>query len=153
LTDLDQKEAEVSAAWERTPLTVRRALFVTERARLYGAYTERPSNVFKAGEPLLTYVEPAGYAWTPGPNGFTFGVTLDFLIKGKDGKILGGQEKFLNFSQTEPSQGARVDGQRQPGRGGRTTGRVHRRVQASRYRGQQDGDLRAAVPHRQVTAP
>lgn len=99
LAEIERREQEVVSAWEKAPLGVRRAIFVDEKPKLFGAYTERASNVFRRGEPLLTYAEPVGYSWTPGPDGFRFGVTLDFLVKSRDGKVLGGQEKFLTFSQ------------------------------------------------------
>lgn len=105
LGDLDNAEAALVAAWEKTPLAARRAVFVTERAAQYGQFSERTNPVFKPGEALLTYVEPVGYAWKPaGPDGFVFGVTLDFVLKNKAGQILGGQEKFLNFSQTSKNR-------------------------------------------------
>ena len=93
LADIERAEAGVVSAWERAPLGVRRAIFVQERPKLFGAYAERPTNVFRRGEPLLTYAEPIGYSWTPGPDGFRFG-----------GKVLGGQEKFLTFSQTSQAK-------------------------------------------------
>ncbi|WP_375458028.1 hypothetical protein [uncultured Enterovirga sp.] len=100
LKDVEAKEAELVAAWEKTPLTVRRAVFVTEKPSLYGAYTERTSNDFKRGETLLTYIEPIGYSWKPsGKDGFAIGITLDFVVKSKAGSVLGGQEKFLTFAQ------------------------------------------------------
>lgn len=104
IAEIERREAEVVAAWERTPLGVRRAVFVEARPKLFGAYTERAGAVFKPGEPLLTYAEPVGYSWTPDPEGYRFGVTLDFLVKSRDGKVLGGQEKFLTFSQTSRSK-------------------------------------------------
>lgn len=104
LADIERAEAGVVSAWEKAPLGVRRAIFVQERPKLFGAYAERPTNVFRRGEPLLTYAEPIGYSWTPVPDGFRFGVTLDFLVKSRDGKVLGGQEKFLTFSQTSQAK-------------------------------------------------
>lgn len=101
LRDIEAREAALATAWEATPLAVRQSVFVTKKADLYGQVAPRPSNVFKAGEALLTYVEPVGYVWKPaGPDGFTFGLTLDFVIKSRSGEILGGQERFLNYAQT-----------------------------------------------------
>jgi len=100
LDELDTRQQAVIAAWEKGPLTQRRAVFVTAKPDLYGAYDERKSNVFKADEALLTYVEPVGYTWKPVGNGeFQFGVIVDFVVKSKDGKVLGGQEKLLTFTQ------------------------------------------------------
>ncbi len=80
------------------PLTVRRAMFVTQAAPLIGAWTERPSNVFKAGEDIRTYVEPVGYTWKPRGDMFDFGVNVDFEVKSANGKILGGQENFSHVA-------------------------------------------------------
>lgn len=97
--DVERKEAELVAAWEKTPLSVRKAVFVTEKAPIYGAYSTRP-NSFKRGETLLIYMEPIGYAWQQQGENVLLGITLDVVLKSKDGKILGGQEKFLNYQQT-----------------------------------------------------
>ena len=100
LSEIDRKEKDLVAAWEKSPLVIRKAVFVTEKAPLYGAYSPRPSNVFKKGEPVLAYLEPVGYGWKPEGDAFILGITLDVVLKSKDGKILGGQEKFLNSQQT-----------------------------------------------------
>lgn len=99
LGDIEAKEAELNAAWEKTPLTIRRVIFVNERPAIFGAYTERSSSSFKTGEVLLTYLEPVGFSWTPGPDGFRFGVEVDFRIRQPDGTMLGAQEKLLTLSQ------------------------------------------------------
>ena len=100
LAEVEARQQAVVEAWEKTPLTQRRSVFVTVKPEVYGAYDERTSNVFKAGEPIITYVEPVGYTWKPVGNGeFQFGVVTDFVIRSRNGKVLGGQEKFLTFSQ------------------------------------------------------
>jgi len=98
LDDIDTLQQAVIDAWTEMPLTVRRAIFVTEKAPLIGAYSERPTNVFKAGEKLLTYIEPVGYTWKQQGKMFNFGAIVDFVIKNADGKILGGQENFAKLS-------------------------------------------------------
>jgi hypothetical protein len=97
--DVDAQQQAVVAAWEKTPLSVRRILFVSEKAPLYGAYTERKTNKFLAGEPILTYMEPVGYTWKPGAdNTFHFGVVVDFSVKTTSGEILGGQDGVLKYN-------------------------------------------------------
>lgn len=96
--DIERKEAELLAVWEKAPLTIRKAVFVTEKAPIYGAYSPRP-NSFKRGETLLIYMEPVGYGWQPQGDNVVLGITLDVVLKSKDGKSLGGQEKFLNYQQ------------------------------------------------------
>ena len=98
LDDIDSLQQAVTDAWTDMPLTIRRVMFVTEKAPLLGAYSKRPTNVFKAGEKLFTYIEPVGYTWKQQGNMFGFGVIVDFVIKGADGKILGGQENFAKLA-------------------------------------------------------
>lgn len=101
LADIDALDRAVTDAWEKTPLTQRRAMFVSEKASLYGGYAERPSNAFAQGEKLLTYIEPVGYGWKPVENGaYRFGITLDFAVKGADGTLLARQEAFQTFDFT-----------------------------------------------------
>lgn len=101
LADIDALDRAVTDAWERMPLTQRRAMFVSEKSSLYGGYAERPSSVFAQGEKLLTYVEPVGYGWKPVENGaYRFGITLDFAVKGADGTLLARQEAFQTFAFT-----------------------------------------------------
>lgn len=97
--DVERREAELLAVWEKMPLTLRKAAFVTEKAPIYGAYSERPSATFKKGETILAYLEPMGYGWKREGDRYLLGISLDLLLKTKDGKILGGQERFLNYQQ------------------------------------------------------
>ena len=92
--EVDKRQSGVIEAWEKTTLTTRRAIFVKNKAPLFGAYEERGSNVFKPNEPLLVYAEPVGYGWRSGADGFDFGISVDFQVKKPDGQILGGQERF-----------------------------------------------------------
>lgn len=97
--DIERKEAELVAVWEKAPLTLRKAVFVTEKAPIYGSYSPRANSTFKSGETILAYIEPIGYGWKPQGDSNLLGITLDVVLKGKDGKILGGQEKFLDYQQ------------------------------------------------------
>ena len=98
IKDLDALQLAVVDAWEKMPLVVRRAVFVTEKPQLIGNWSERPTNVFKAGDAMITYVEPVGYTWKPRGDLFDFGLSADVVIKSPDGKILGGQENFARVS-------------------------------------------------------
>ncbi len=100
LKDLEAAQRTVSDIWTTMPLSARRVIFVKESPDTYGVYSERASNVFKAGEKLITYVEPVGYAWKANGDSFDFGLIADFVLKTKDGKVLGGQEKLLTVNKT-----------------------------------------------------
>jgi hypothetical protein len=98
LQEIDKREAAVIEAWNAAPLTVRRAIFVAERPDGYGDYVERPNNVLKKGDTLITYSEPVGYGWKDIGGGFyQFGFKVDFLVKAADGKVIGGQENFADL--------------------------------------------------------
>ena len=101
LEEVDRREAAVAEAWQKTPLTFRRAVFVAERPKGFGQFVERKSNVFKPGEKLVAYVEPVGYGWKDiGDGHVEFGFDVDFLVKSSDGKILTGQENFAKLAET-----------------------------------------------------
>jgi hypothetical protein len=101
LQEIDRREAAVVEAWEKTPLTIRRAVFVAEPPGGFGQFVERKSNVFPPGEKLVTYAEPVGYGWKKSGDGnFEFGFDVDFLIKSPDGKVLTGQENFGKMAET-----------------------------------------------------
>ena len=95
--DIDKLRDAVAVAWEKAPLSARRAMFVTRASPLVGDYDARAGNVFKPGEKLVTYAEPVGYTWKPNGDRFEFGVIVDFVVKSADGQVLGGQEKFAEF--------------------------------------------------------
>jgi hypothetical protein len=105
IQDIDTRQQAVADAWEKTPLSVRRVLFVTEKAPIFGAYTERQTNKFKAGEPILTYMEPVGYTWKPtADNALQFGVIVDFLVKTSSGQVLAGKDAMLNYKVVSRSR-------------------------------------------------
>ena len=100
LEAIDRLGAAVVEAWDKTPLTVRRAIFVTQKASGYGIYEERPTRVFKPGEPLLVYAEPIGFGWKQADGGlYEIGFAIAFVIKTPTGTILGGNENFGRVAQ------------------------------------------------------
>lgn len=101
LQEIDKRDAAVIEAWNATPLTVRKAVFVSEHPSGYGEYVERKNNIFKQGEKLVVYAEPIGYGWKDAGGGqYQLGFKVDFVVKGADGKVLGGQENFADMTQT-----------------------------------------------------
>ena len=94
LVEIEKAESAVIAVWEMTPLTFRRALFVTE-ANGFGVYRERPAGPFTGGEPLLVYAEPVGYSFKDNEDGtYAFGFDVDLIVKTSTGKIVAGQDNF-----------------------------------------------------------
>ncbi len=77
--------------WEASPaLGIRQAVLVTEAAAGVGVYNPRPTNTFKAGEPILIYAEPTGYGYgTPAEGLYAMGFGVDLKVVSETGEILG----------------------------------------------------------------
>ena len=105
IQDIDARRQAVVDAWRKTPLSIRRSLLVTAKAPIYGNYDERKTNKFRAGEQILTYMEPVGYTWKPlGDNKFQFGVVVDFVLRTPGGTVLGGKDGFLDYKVVSRAQ-------------------------------------------------
>lgn len=105
LDEIRKRDAAVVEAWQKTPLTVQRAVFVSEHPKGYGQFVARTSNTFKVGEKLVAYLEPIGYGWKKiGDEEYQFGFAVDFVLKSPDGKILAGQEDFAKLMELSHSQ-------------------------------------------------
>ena len=95
LDAIEKADKEVLEVWNATALTFRRAIFVSEEPAGFGSYTDRDSNAFKQGEPLIIYSEPVGYAWREkGDGSYTIGFAMDLAIKKANGDIIAGKENF-----------------------------------------------------------
>ena len=82
LDAIEKADKEVLEVWNATPLTFRRAIFVSEEPAGFGSYTDRDSNAFKQGEPLIIYSEPVGYAWREkGDGSYTIGFAMDLASR------------------------------------------------------------------------
>lgn len=81
-------EAAIDAVWKTTPITFRKALFVTEAPTGFGAYNERKSAAFAPGEPLLVYAEPIGFAWKADGGIYTCDLLIDVTLRDKAGEVL-----------------------------------------------------------------
>jgi hypothetical protein len=98
LDEIDKRQAAVIEAWQKTPLTIRRALFIEGEPHGFGLYQERSTKEFKPGEKIVVYAEPVGYGWKDAGQGmFELGFVVDFLIKSKDGEVLAGKENFMRI--------------------------------------------------------
>jgi hypothetical protein len=95
--EIDHLRESLADLWAASPLHVRRALFVVERAGSFGDFSPRASSRVKPGEKLVVYVEPVGYVWRAEGDFFHFGVATDFLVKSSTGQILGGQDNFSSI--------------------------------------------------------
>ncbi|KQQ18314.1 hypothetical protein ASF53_06560 [Methylobacterium sp. Leaf123] len=83
------------------PYATRRALYVARKAADFGDVEARPSNVFKPGEPLLTYIEPVGEVTQAiGSDQIGFGVIVDFEVRTPEGKALATQKTMIDRDVT-----------------------------------------------------
>jgi len=99
------------AAWQEMPLQVADWALVAEPAEGFGMYEARPDNRYSAGEPILIYVALIGFAHEPAGEAWRYGIGADFLIRGEGGRIVGGQEGFMqqDFESRTPNREFFVD--------------------------------------------
>ena len=96
-------------AQDQMPLSVRKALFVSEEPQGFGIYKERGSDVFRQGVPLLVYIEPIGVGWKKQDDGYFHSLlAVDFEIRSPAGDILTGKRDFGKFAFTSHEQNAEI---------------------------------------------
>jgi hypothetical protein len=104
LADIEAAEAALAAAWEATPLTFRRALFVSGEGAEFGRYTPHEGAVFAPGEPIRVYAEPVGFGWSEGPGGYHAGFAIDMIIRRPDGVALLEKPDFMQAGLDGPTR-------------------------------------------------
>jgi hypothetical protein len=86
------------------PLSVPRALFVTETPTAYRAYSAKKQPIFHSGEPILAYVEVLGLQWRATDGDLQQAhFTVDLELSDDKGKTLALQKEFGNFTFTAHS--------------------------------------------------
>ncbi|MDH4441071.1 MAG: hypothetical protein QE284_11860 [Rhizobium sp.] len=91
------------------PLSVPRALFVTETPTAFRAYTARKEPIFESGEAILAYVEVIGLQWLPlADKRSQAHFTVDLELSDDKGKTLALQKEFGNFTFTAHSPALEV---------------------------------------------
>jgi hypothetical protein len=60
----------------------------------YGMYQAHNSSIFKPGEKITLYVEPAGFSYKPFGSQFLMNFTADVVISDKAGQIRGGVQNL-----------------------------------------------------------
>ena len=80
------------------PFTIGKAVFVAAPPEGYGMYTARPNADFKAGDALISYVEPVGLTWRAGDGGVLEShFTVDLELLDTKGAKLAEQKAFGSF--------------------------------------------------------
>ncbi|WP_244616122.1 hypothetical protein [Rhizobium sp. RU20A] len=92
----------VSVFSANLPFTIGKAVFVTSDPKGYAMYTPKDAPVFKAGESLVSYVEPIGLTWKPAATAGQIEThfTVDFDILNPEGQVLASQKAFGDFTFT-----------------------------------------------------
>jgi hypothetical protein len=91
------------------PLSVPRALFVTETPTAYRAYSAKKQPIFHSGEPILAYVEVLGLQWRAIDGDLQQAhFTVDLELSDDKGKTLALQKEFGNFTFTAHSPAQEV---------------------------------------------
>jgi hypothetical protein len=81
------------------PLSVPRALFVTETPTAYRAYSAKKQPIFRSGEPILAYVEVLGLQWRATDGDLQQAhFTVDLELSDDKGKTLALQKEFGNLT-------------------------------------------------------
>ncbi len=80
------------------PFSIGKTVFVSAPPEGYGMYATRPDTDFKAGEPLISYVEPVGLTWRPADGGrLEAQFTVDLELLDSKGAKLAEQKAFGAF--------------------------------------------------------
>lgn len=102
---LQTAETASKAAWEQLPLTEKKVTFVKASSTGYGMYDARDNNIFKPGEPIISYVEPVGFGWKPVDGGkYEIGFVIDLALKTSDGTLVSDQKGFMSVKQESHEQ-------------------------------------------------
>lgn len=79
------------SVWEQTPdIRFREALLVSEPAAGFGIYNPRPDERYKKGDPVIIYVEPAGFGYgAPALGLVSIGFVVDLKVSSTAGELMG----------------------------------------------------------------
>ena len=91
---LQALDAAMDKLWAAMPLTITNATFVVSKPQGYGVYNPRNA-VFKAGEPMIAYMELAGFGHKPLSGAYEIAVEGDVAIANGAGKVLAKMPGFL----------------------------------------------------------
>ena len=84
-------------AQDQTPLSIRKAVFVSEEPQGFGIYEERGSDAYKQGAPLLVTLSRLGLVGKSKTTGTFYSLlAVDFEIRSPTGDILTGKD-FRKF--------------------------------------------------------
>jgi hypothetical protein len=82
--------------WQKSPLLFRKTVFVASDPKGFGIYDLHDGDTFKRSEKIILYAEPVGYGYRKDGELNVIDLSLDFEVKAKDGRLIGGQKDFAN---------------------------------------------------------
>lgn len=92
------KLSEADAAWATMPMSAQKNLLIAEKSSGYGDYDPRQGNEYKDSEKVISYVEPIGYVFKDVGGVYSFGYTIDILVKRADGSALFQKLKYSELN-------------------------------------------------------
>ncbi|MBB4189498.1 hypothetical protein [Sinorhizobium terangae] len=92
----------VSEFSQTLPFAIGKAVFVTAEPAGYAMYEPKADPTFKAGEAIVSYVEPVGLTWKEASvkGKIQTRFTVDFDILNPKGEVLASQKAFGDFTFT-----------------------------------------------------
>ncbi len=97
LADLAAAQKATIEAWGKVPFSQQNVTFISEASSGYGVYKARSSNVFKPGEPIITYGEPVGYGWKQLSDGlYEMHLMADLDIVDTSGEVLWSKRGYMD---------------------------------------------------------
>lgn len=102
-------QAAYDRLWHDGPLFLTQALFIKEDPQGYGHYDPRANTVFTQKDPLLVYVEPAGYGFKFDGKLYRFGFAVDVAVLDATGKDRGGAKDFTNFDYVKRTANKEIE--------------------------------------------
>lgn len=92
-----------AAFWIASPLQLRVVAFA-DAVKGFADYQPRKEATFKKGETMLLYLEPFGFGFAPGGDGFRSAIAADVELRTPGGLILGKAEDFARLEWTGRSK-------------------------------------------------
>ena len=92
------KLSETDAAWVAMPMSAQKTLFITGKSSGYGDYDPRPTNEFKDDEKVISYVEPIGFLFKDLGGLYSYGFTIDLVVRRPDGSVLFQKLKYAELN-------------------------------------------------------
>ncbi|ESR27488.1 hypothetical protein [Lutibaculum baratangense] len=92
------------AVWQRLPLAFRRIELIDTAPEGYDRVAPREDNAYAPGQEISIYVDPVGFGWRQGGDGWETDLTADFILSTPEGRIIAGQKDFGEFRIRSPQR-------------------------------------------------